>query len=489
MAVRKTASFYRLLSASSTRKTTRKSWRVRTKRAYIKLTSEQKAKKRKQRFLVKQSYQQSILDAHQQLYALAAEIHEKFPNRRVKSIAADIFQSDRLKVALKDVGPYHAFLMAEAKRINDEAEAEGKGRRKINQLSGKISEMWKAMSAEERIEATKTDLESLRERRLNKEVGTHNVDIASSQDSTITAEKLRAALERLGVRTGDEGTVIVTRGDSSRFHRPFVWATSPRVHSFFETVFNSTLEHVGLKMDSYMVLGIEGVAKTQQQQLQELKASTGKLIRTKLEEVLKSPGAKTVHYAHFDRLITKQHGVVIRNWPLKTFVNPSRVSTKAELDLLWSSWNSGTTHFYRMSRSELETWEAEYKKVAAGEGLGVEVGDGGVDKAIEQTNEQVQSPGDNSLDTNQVQHSGNTSLDKDQLGASAASVGGGQESSSSSVPGSSNSAGINNGATTFVHAQITTDATGAAKATRTRKPRSDRGKPRKKRAIRVAEQA
>ncbi|KAJ3725337.1 hypothetical protein C8R42DRAFT_531404, partial [Lentinula raphanica] len=234
----------------------------------------------------------------------------------------------------------------------------GKGRRKINQLSGKISEMWKAMSAEERIEATKTDLESLRERRLNKEVGTHNVDIASSQDSTITAEKLRAAMSSKTIRTGDEGTVIVTRSDSSRFHRPFVWATSPRVHSFFETVFNSTLEHVGLKMDSYMVLGIKGVAKTQQQQLQELKASTGKLIRTKLgesKEVLKSPGAK-MHYAHFDRLITKQHGVVIRNWPLKTFVNPSHVSTKAELDLLWSSWNSGTTHFYRMSRSELETW-------------------------------------------------------------------------------------------------------------------------------------
>ncbi|KAJ3818207.1 hypothetical protein F5880DRAFT_1617578 [Lentinula raphanica] len=487
MAVRKTTSFDRLLSASSTRKTTRKSWRVRTKRAYIKLTSEQKTEKRKQRFLVKQSYQQSILDAHQQLYELAAEIHEKFPNRRVKSIAADIFQSDRLKVASKDVGPYHAFLMAQAKIINDKAEAEGQDRRKINQLSGKISEMWKAMSAEERIEATKTDLEALRERRMNKEVGTHNVDIASSQDSTITAEKLKDSLERLGVRTGDEGAVIITRGDSSRFHRPFVWATSSRVHSFIETVFNNSLEHFGLKMDSYMVLGIEGVAKTQQQQLQELKASTGKLIRTKLEETLKTPGAK-MHYAHFDRLITKQHGVVINNWPLKTFVNPSRVSTKAELDLLWNSWNSGTTHFYRMSRSELEAWEVEYERVMAGEGARVELGAGvvdeGVDQATEQSNQQAQSPEDTSLDTDQAQQSQNTSFDNDR--PAAASLGGGQESSVSSVPGSS--ASVSGSATTFVHAQITTDANGTAKATRTRKPRSDRGKPRKKRAVRVAEQ-
>lgn len=57
------------------------------------------------------------------------------------------------------------------------------------------------MSPEEKITATKEDLAMLRERRENKEVGTHNMDITSSQDSTLTAEKLKDAVSFVSFET------------------------------------------------------------------------------------------------------------------------------------------------------------------------------------------------------------------------------------------------------------------------------------------------
>lgn len=62
-------------------------------------------------------------------------------------------------------------------------------------------------------------------------------------------------------------------------------------------------------------------------------------------------------YDRFDDLITAQHRVVVRNWPLKTFCNPSAVGSRTELELLYNAWRSGKTYFERLTHEEMEAWE------------------------------------------------------------------------------------------------------------------------------------
>ena len=50
-----------------------------------------------------------------------------------------------------------------------------------------------------------------------------------------------------------------------------------------------------------------------------------------------------MQYDRFDDLITQKHGVVIKNWPLNRFCNPSAVATRIELEILLNSWESGVT--------------------------------------------------------------------------------------------------------------------------------------------------
>ncbi|KAJ3817845.1 hypothetical protein F5880DRAFT_1617916 [Lentinula raphanica] len=471
MAVKKVTAFARFLNASTRRKatTTRKPWRVRTKRTPIKLTPQEKAVKKAARKQEKLLYQEAIADAHQQIYALAAEIHAKFPKFSADRITADIFQSERLKVSTKDVGPYAAFLSAEAKRFNDAEEAAGRKRWKINQLAKKISEKWKNMSQEERIEATKDDLEALRERRENKEVGTHNVDVTSSQDSTITAEKLKEALQRLGVRTADEGLLIVTRGNMTRFHKPYVWTTSSRVDAFFESVYKAPPTDIGYRMDAYMVSGVEGVARTHVQAMADLKKEVRSLIFRKLQECAGTAVPK-MFYTGFDHYITARYGIVIKNWPLPTFTNPSQISTKTELDILWAAWNSDATSFYRMTTREFQEWEAERAEAARNSG---DQGGGDGEPGADATSRN--SPPVNAEGVAAAVDQGSAGVSNEGGVAEKASEGG------SSAHASSSTAGLSN----FVSMNMVTDANGAAvlvTGKRPRKPRSDKGKTHKKKA-------
>ena len=62
-------------------------------------------------------------------------------------------------------------------------------------------------------------------------------------------------------------------------------------------------------------------------------------------------------YDRFDDLITVQHHVVVKDWPLKTFCNPSAITSRADLELLYNAWKSGRTYFQRLTHEEMEAWE------------------------------------------------------------------------------------------------------------------------------------
>jgi hypothetical protein len=62
-------------------------------------------------------------------------------------------------------------------------------------------------------------------------------------------------------------------------------------------------------------------------------------------------------YDRFDELITAKYHVVVKNWPLKKFCNPSAVTSGIELELLCNAWQSGATYFQKLTDEEMEAWE------------------------------------------------------------------------------------------------------------------------------------
>ena len=131
-----------------------------------------------------------------------------------------------------------------------------------------------------------------------------------------------------------------------------------------------------LQCDNLMDLFL-GVVENSKTQTLELKKKTTALVIEKLHELIGlvflflviygplSVGAITgkttlrMQYDRFDDLITQKYGVIIKNWPLKWFCNPSAVATRIELEVLFNSWESGATQFQKLSPDEMRTWQNE----------------------------------------------------------------------------------------------------------------------------------
>ena len=119
---------------------------------------------------------------------------------------------------------------------------------------------------------------------------------------------------------------------------------------------------------------LSGVAMNSKMRMLKLKRKTTMLILEKLHRFIPhgspepltniSPtGAATdapithMAYNRFDDLITAQHSVVMKNWPLKLFCNPSTVASHVDLEKLYSLWKTGSTYFQQLTCEEMEAWE------------------------------------------------------------------------------------------------------------------------------------
>lgn len=69
-------------------------------------------------------------------------------------------------------------------------------------------------------------------------------------------------------------------------------------------------------------------------------------------------------YPSFGVHITSKFGIVLVNWPVPRFIAPSTMRTRAELSILLSSWESGTTRFRKLSKVEWERWERQQNTTA-----------------------------------------------------------------------------------------------------------------------------
>lgn len=61
-------------------------------------------------------------------------------------------------------------------------------------------------------------------------------------------------------------------------------------------------------------------------------------------------------YKNFNDHITRKHGVIIEGWPLRTFDNPSAIGSQVELNILLRAWQTGATRFRKMTEVEYLAW-------------------------------------------------------------------------------------------------------------------------------------
>ncbi|KAH9847641.1 hypothetical protein C2E23DRAFT_711718, partial [Lenzites betulinus] len=232
----------------------------------------------------------------------------------------------------------------ERKRVSDE------------DVIQQLSTQWNAISKEEQIAATDNVLEELKERNENLKKGTHTVAIQAFHDARATVESLEKELEHLHARTGIEALLFITRSTTSSYVQPFAFHTSGRLAEFVHALTNSNMSEFALKMEGYCLSGIQGVANNYVQGLVALKKDAASLINQKFQDVcVRAPTAR-LYYVNFEKRITERFGVVIENWPLKRFCSPGDICSRPELDVLISSWTSGSARFRSMSDSEWEAW-------------------------------------------------------------------------------------------------------------------------------------
>ncbi|KAJ3912162.1 hypothetical protein F5877DRAFT_85110 [Lentinula edodes] len=440
---------------------TRRAWRVRTKQPVIKLTPEGRKEIRLRRLAKKTTYNAAISEVHQQLREAAAEIQSRFPGHTLERVVTDIFQSQRLKESSKDVSRYAAFTSAQMQILNANT-PEGQPRRKVHQCSKIIAEKWRAMSDEERVAATEGEVVALRERRESKELGTwHNADVSANHDSSMTISRIKEELTRLNACTGDESILVVSRGSLTRFRPPETYCSGVKSETFLSTVLKTSGEDLAMRMDAYMVVGVEGVARNQVQVLTEMKGKVSALILQKLKAAGGKYEIKKMFYTNFDEHITRPFGIMVKNWPLKEFKNPSSFSTRADISVLWNAWETGTAYFYMMTREEHRAWEQKQEE------------------ALVEAQRRVQEVRDKQQSGEEPQQQTNTAGDENVPSENP-------PEDQTPPPSTSNVPQPNGGPSslgaTFIHATIVTDAGGNAvqMTKRPRKQRKDAGKPRQK---------
>ncbi|KAJ3715188.1 hypothetical protein C8R42DRAFT_726119 [Lentinula raphanica] len=425
------------------------------RRPRIKLSRAERLQKKKQLHERKVAYKAALSEVYEEIQSLADSVHAKFPNIPVERILTDIYQSQRLKDSSKELSLYSAFTSAEMEAVNSKI-PEGQDKKKVHEMSKAIADKWAGMSKDEQVAASKDQLAVLRERRESKELGTwHNADISANHDTSMSVARIKEEpmqLTRLSSRTGDESLLIIVRGSITRFHQPESFTSSERAENFVYTALKMSSVDLSLKMDAYMVLGIEGVARNQAQALLELKAKTSALILERLKEAAGKYSIKKMYYVNFEQHITRHYKISVKNWPLKEFKSPGSINTHADLTVLLNAWTSGTTYFYKMTNQEYEDW-------AASGGGSVDVHEVAQVAGVVESGDLAENSASPSMPTPSAASPSPSTEQSSQLKASTSS------------------------SNAFVFTQMVTNSNGEAVSTtkRARKKRSDAGKPRKKR--------
>ncbi|KAF9064133.1 hypothetical protein BDP27DRAFT_1426158 [Rhodocollybia butyracea] len=274
-------------------------YRVKRRAAALKLTSVEKAARRKRRNEQKELYRTLIQEVQGLVQEKASEICEQIGKHSVRHIMDNIFQVPRLNAKKKKAVRFNAFVSLEMERINKEF-VDGEPRRKIHKCMGEISASWAKLTTEEQIQLTEDRLNVLQDQRENHTIGCHNVALAAFHDTRSTFDNISQELDRLTMRTGNEEFLVVVRSNLAHYNIPLVCTTK-----------------------GYMISGVQGIVQNHAQRHLSQKKEVAALIKSKLDECVGKQKVPRMMYTNFAEHITRNFRVRVKNWPLDTFKSPS----------------------------------------------------------------------------------------------------------------------------------------------------------------------
>ena len=64
-----------------------------------------------------------------------------------------------------------------------------------------------------------------------------------------------------------------------------------------------------------------------------------------------------MYYDNFDKHITEVYGVVVENWPSAEFMNPSKLRSQIEIQVVYDAFHSGSACFKKLNKEEFHLWK------------------------------------------------------------------------------------------------------------------------------------
>ncbi|RDX48314.1 hypothetical protein OH76DRAFT_1352635, partial [Lentinus brumalis] len=259
-----------------------------------------------------------------------------------------------LKKPPRKISLWNAYVSKELRRINDE-EPEKTVRVSSSEIIKGLGETWASMTAEEQEAVAGEELKKLKERQEGRRQGVHNVTLNAFNDTRATLASVVSQLEECHGRTENEFVLLAVRSKHDDYNPPYVFYTGDRIANFVEIVTKNTIQDFAVKLEAYCISGVDGVARTAQQETLELKHKVKELILQKLQETCTRTTVVKMFYVNFEDHMTLKYGIIIKNWPIKRFAAPGKLS-RVELEVLLSAWTNGSTAFIELNNEDWTAW-------------------------------------------------------------------------------------------------------------------------------------
>ncbi|KAG6894846.1 hypothetical protein C0992_004329 [Termitomyces sp. T32_za158] len=259
----------------------RKPWRTRSQCVIHRLSPEQKARMKQERLEAKQTYQEALSEAQDQVHVLAEGLHARFQKHLVEHYYQEIMQTSRLQKKRKKSGPWAAFVSMETRRMNAEL-PDGVTKKKVHHFTGDIAARWKSLMDEEKIELTKDKVNALRDTCEMRELASHNVPISAFHDQCVAFKSIDKEIQRLHARTGIEVLMLAVRSNKEHYNPPHILATSERVETFVELTMKENIFDISTRMEAYMLSGVQAVIRNYVEENIHLRSEISSFILYKL---------------------------------------------------------------------------------------------------------------------------------------------------------------------------------------------------------------
>ncbi|KZT12098.1 uncharacterized protein LAESUDRAFT_615370, partial [Laetiporus sulphureus 93-53] len=215
----------------------------------------------------------------------------------------------------------------------------GEPRRKTDYWAPILKEEWALLAKEERAMAAAPYIKELQAERKMKKYSVHDMEQAAFNDARGSLASIQHELMALSERTGMQTILFAVRSTPKSYGSPHVFYTDDRLSDFIEFTTKNSVADFSARMDGYVLSGVDALIK---QKLSKARFLHSAFILTSLIEEGSPRPVGRLTYINFEMNITIPYRMLIKGWPLTRFCCPSDISTRMEVQLCLTAWETGT---------------------------------------------------------------------------------------------------------------------------------------------------